>query len=107
VAQRQCASCHSFDKGGRNAVGPNLWNVMAAQKGRNETFKYSQALQASAKQAGDDGKWTYENVNAFLANPKAYMNGTLMAYAGLRSAQDRANLIAYLRGQSDSPAPLP
>jgi cytochrome c len=80
---------------------------MAAQKGRNETFKYSQALQASAKQAGDDGKWTYENVNAFLVNPKAYMNGTLMAYAGLRSAQDRANLIAYLRGQSDSPAPLP
>ena len=107
VAQRQCASCHSFDKGGRNAVGPNLWNVMAAQKGRNETFKYSQALQASAKQAGDDGKWTYENVNAFLANPKAYMNGTLMAYAGLRSAQDRANLIAYLRGQADSPVPLP
>ena len=107
VAQRQCASCHSFDKGGRNAVGPNLWNVITAQKGRNETFKYSQAMQASAKQAGDDGKWTYENVNAFLANPKAYVNGTLMAFAGLRSPQDRANLIAYLRGQADSPAALP
>jgi len=107
VAQRQCASCHNFEKGGRNAVGPNLWNVIAAQKGRVEGFKYSSAIQASARQAGDDGKWTYENVNAFLVNPKAYMNGTLMAFAGLRSAQDRANLIAYLRGQADSPAALP
>jgi cytochrome c len=70
-------------------------------------FRYSQAMQNSAKQAGDDGKWTYENVNAFLVNPKAYMNGTLMAFAGLRSAQDRANLIAYLRSQSDAPAPMP
>jgi cytochrome c len=107
VAQRQCASCHSFDKGGRNAVGPNLWNVIGAAKGRVEGFRYSQAMQASGKQAGDDGKWTFENVNAFLLNPKAYMNGTLMAYAGLRSAQDRANLIAYLRGQADSPVPIP
>lgn len=107
VAQRQCASCHSFDKGGRNAVGPNLWNVIASAKGRAEGFRYSQAMQTAAKQSGDDAKWTYENVNSFLANPKGYMNGTLMAFAGLRSAQDRANVIAYLRGQSDAPAPLP
>jgi cytochrome c len=107
VAQRQCASCHSFDKGGRNAVGPNLWGVIASAKGRVDGFRYSQAMQNSAKQSGDDGKWTYENVNAFLANPKGYMNGTLMAFAGLRSAQDRANLIAYLRGQSDAPVALP
>ena len=107
VAQRQCASCHSFDKGGRNAVGPNLWGVMTAAKGRTEGFRYSQAMQTAAKQSGDDAKWTYENVNSFLANPKGYMNGTLMAFAGLRSAQDRANVIAYLRGQSDAPAPLP
>jgi cytochrome c len=107
VAQRQCASCHSFDKGGRNAVGPNLWGVVAGPKAHAEGFRYSTALQASAKQPGDDGKWTYENLNAFLVNPKAYMNGTLMAYAGLRSAQDRANLIAFLRSQADTPAPLP
>jgi cytochrome c len=107
IAQRQCASCHSFDKGGRNAVGPNLWNVIASAKGRVDGFRYSPAIQAAAKQPGDDAKWTYENVNGFLANPKGYMNGTLMAFAGLRSAQDRANVIAYLRGQSDSPAPLP
>jgi len=107
VAQRQCASCHSFDKGGRNAVGPNLWNVIASAKGRVEGFRYSQAMQASAKQSGDDGKWTFENVNAFLLNPKAYMNGTLMAFAGLRSVQDRANLIAYLRSQADSPVSIP
>jgi cytochrome c len=107
VAQRQCASCHSFDKGGRNAVGPNLWNVVAAPKGQAQGFRYSAALQASAGKGGDEGKWTYENLNAFLANPKGYINGTLMAYAGLRSAQDRANVIAYLRSQADSPAALP
>ena len=107
VAQRQCASCHSFDKGGRNAVGPNLWGVVAATKAHVEGFRYSQAIQAAAKQPGDDAKWTYENINAFLANPKGYMNGTLMAFAGLRSAQDRANVIAYLRAQADSPVPLP
>lgn len=107
VAQRQCASCHSFDKGGRNAVGPNLWNVVAGPKAHAEGFRYSSAMQASAGKGGDEGKWTYENLNAFLANPKGYMNGTLMAFAGLRSAQDRANVIAFLRGQADSPAPLP
>ena len=64
-------------------------------------------MQASAGKPGDDGKWTYENLNGFLANPKGYMSGTLMAFAGLRSAQDRANVIAFLRGQADSPVPLP
>lgn len=107
IAQRQCASCHNFDKGGRNAVGPNLWGVVAAAKARTDGFRYSQAIQTAAKQPGDDAKWTYENINAFLANPKGYMNGTLMAFAGLRSAQDRANVIAFMRSQADSPVPLP
>jgi len=107
VAQRQCASCHSFDKGGRNAVGPNLWGVVAGPKAHAQGFKYSSAMTASAAKPGDEGKWTYENLNSFLANPKGYINGTLMAFAGLRSAQDRANVIAFLRSQSDSPAPLP
>ena len=107
IAQKQCASCHSFDKGGRNAVGPNLWGVVAGPKAHAENFKYSAAMTGSAAKPGDEGKWTYENLNNFLANPKGYMSGTLMAFAGLRSAQDRANVIAFLRGQSDSPAPLP
>jgi cytochrome c len=107
LAQRQCATCHSFDKAGRNGVGPNLWNVVAGAKGAREGFRYSTPLLAAAKQAGDDGKWTYENLNQFVANPRGYLNGTLMAYAGMRSAQDRANLIVYLRALADSPAPLP
>lgn len=107
IAQKQCASCHSFDKGGRNAVGPNLWSVVAGPKAHAQGFKYSSAMQASAGKGGDEGKWTYENLNAFLANPKGYMSGTLMAFAGLRSAQDRASVIAYLRSQADSPVPLP
>lgn len=107
VAQKQCSACHSFDKGGKNAVGPNLWSVIAGQKGRLENFRYSAGMQAASKQAGDDGKWTYENLNSFLANPRGYVNGTTMGFAGLRSAQERANVIAFLRGQSDSPPPLP
>ncbi|MBM3522798.1 MAG: cytochrome c family protein [Alphaproteobacteria bacterium] len=107
VAQRQCASCHSFDKGGRNNVGPNLWAVVTKTKGAVDGFKYSGAMGAASKAAGDDAKWTYENLNQFLANPKGYLSGTTMGFAGLRSAQDRANVIAFLRGQADSPAPLP
>ncbi len=107
VATRQCGSCHNFDKGGKNAVGPNLWSVVAGSKARLDSFKYSGALAAAAKQPGDDGKWTYENLNTFLANPRGYINGTSMGFAGLRGAQDRANVIAFLRGQSDSPPPLP
>lgn len=107
IAQKQCASCHTFDKGARNAVGPNLWGVVAGPKAHAEGFKYSGAMTAAAGKPDDEGKWTYENLNGFLANPKGYLNGTLMAFAGLRSAQDRANVIAFLRGQADSPAPLP
>lgn len=107
VAQRQCGSCHSFDKGGKNNVGPNLWSVVTRTKGAVDGFKYSGPMVAAGKQAGDDGKWSYENINQFLANPKAYLGGTTMGFAGLRSAQDRANVIAFLRGQADSPAPLP
>ncbi len=107
IATRQCGSCHNFDKGGKNAVGPNLWSVVAGPKAHLDNFKYSAAMAAAAKQAGDDGKWTYENLNAFLANPRGYVNGTTMGFAGLRAAQDRANVIAFLRSQSDSPVPLP
>lgn len=107
AAFRACTSCHTIDKGGPNRVGPNLWGIVGGAKAHAQGFNYSQAMQEKAKQAGDEGRWTYENLNHFLANPKAYIPGTRMAYAGMRNVQDRANLIAWLRRQNDNPPPLP
>ncbi len=107
AATRNCTACHTFEKGGRNGVGPNLWDVVAKKKAHIEGFNYSQALAAAAGRAGDDGLWGYEQLNGFLANPRAYLAGTRMAFAGIRRAEDRANLIAYMRTLSDSPAALP
>ncbi len=104
---RNCTSCHSFEKGGKNAVGPNLWDVLGNKKGNVAGFGYSPGLQAMAAKGGNDGAWGYENLNAFLANPKGYVAGTRMAYAGMRRAEDRANLIVFLRTLSDSPKALP
>lgn len=101
AAAKKCASCHTFDKGGRNGVGPNLWGVVAAKKGHAEGFAYSQAL------LGTGGEWTYESLDAFIANPKAYAPGTKMSFAGIGRPEERADLIAYLRSLADQPAPLP
>lgn len=99
---KACAACHSFEKGGANKVGPNLWNVVNAPHAHIDGFGYSDAMKAL-----HDKPWDYEALNAFLANPKAAIPGTKMNYAGVKKAEDRANLIAYLRSLSDSPAPLP
>lgn len=97
---KKCAGCHSVAKGGKNKIGPTLWNVVNAPKAGNAGFKYSRAL----KDKG--GKWTYEDLNAFLASPKSFAKGTKMSFAGIRKAGDRAALIKYLRSLSASPAPL-
>jgi cytochrome c len=64
-------------------------------------------MQAAAQKPGDEGTWTYEEINKFIANPKADVPGTKMTFVGLKKVQDRANVEAFLRGQSDSPKPLP
>jgi len=99
---KACAACHNFEKGGPNKVGPNLWGIVNNVHAHAEGFAYSEAMKAKH---GD--KWDYEALNAFLYKPKAAVPGTKMAYAGLSKTEDRANLIAYLRPLSDSPAPLP
>lgn len=100
-AARVCATCHTFEKGGANKVGPNLWNIVDAPHARAPGFSYSPALQ------GKGGTWTYEDLNRFLANPKAYAPGTKMTFAGVKDPGERASLIAWLRTQADTPAPLP
>ena len=98
----KCAACHNADKGGANALGPNLYNVVdeAAATGR-AGFAFSDALKSKG------GKWTFDNLNAWLTSPKAYAPGTKMTFAGLSNPQDRANVIAYLNKQGDHPLPLP
>lgn len=98
---KKCASCHTFDDGGANKVGPNLFNIVEFPVGGHSGFKYSGAM------AEHGGTWSYDSLNKFLAKPKDYVPGTKMAFAGLKKTKDRANLIAYLRTLSASPVPLP
>ena len=97
----KCKACHGAESGGANKVGPNLWDVVGRAKAAAPGFSYSAAL------SGKGGEWTYENLNAFLAAPKEYAPGNKMTFAGLKAADDRAAVIAWLRTRSDTPKPLP
>jgi cytochrome c len=98
---KKCAACHTTADGGKNKIGPNLWNIVNAERAKKAGFRYSKPLAAMA------GTWSYDSLDAFLTKPKAYIKGTKMAFSGIRKAHERAAVIAYLRGLSDSPAPLP
>jgi cytochrome c len=102
---KKCATCHTGENGGANKTGPNLWNIVNRPIASHEGFSYS----APMKEFSQGGKtvWDYEHLNHFLAAPKAYIKGTAMGFAGVKKDDERANLIAYLRTLSDSPAPLP
>jgi len=98
---KACAACHSFEKGGPVKQGPNLWNIVGANKGAVPGFSYSDAL---IEKGGD---WGYDSLNKFLWKPKKYIAGTKMNFAGLKKPQDRADMIAWLRAQGDSQIELP
>ena len=98
---KKCKACHSTAKGGKNKVGPNLWDVVGRAKAGMPGFKFSGALK------GLGGEWTYKDLDAFLAGPKGFAKGTKMSFAGLNKPKDRAAVIIYLRSLSDSPKPLP
>lgn len=84
----KCKACHKID--GKNTTGPHLDGVFGRKIASVEGFNFSGAL------SGIEGEWTIEHLNDFLTNPKAYAPGTKMSFAGLKSDNDRANLIAYL-----------
>lgn len=98
---RKCQSCHTFDAGGANMTGPNLHGVVGHVSGTHAGFSYSSAMQEHA------AAWTYEELNHFIENPRGYIPGTAMSFAGIRDDEDRVNLIAYLKSISPDAPPFP
>jgi cytochrome c len=98
---KQCQACHTFEKGGPNRVGPNLYNVVGNERGEGRGFNFSAAMKAKG------GKWTFDELDKFLTDPRGYISGTAMTFAGIKNDQQRADVIDFLHTLSDSPAPLP
>ena len=98
---KKCSACHMIAAGGKNMIGPNLWNVIGRTAGSVSDYKYSKAMVAYAKE------WSFEEMNSYLIKPQAYIKGTKMAFAGLRKEKDRASVILYMNSKADNPKPLP
>jgi cytochrome c len=101
AAAKKCTTCHTFDKGGANRIGPNLWGAVGAKRAFAAGFDYSAGLKAKG------GAWGFDDLFAFIGNPKEVVPGTKMAFAGIKSERERADLLAYLRMLAETPAPLP
>ena len=97
-----CKACHAFEAGAPSPIGPNLHNVVGRKIASVEGFNYSPALKAHAGEV-----WTYEHLDAMIHKPADFAPGTLMAFPGLPDAQQRADVIAFLRTKTDNPPPLP
>ena len=102
AAAKQCAACHTFEKGGPNRVGPNLYDIVGHERGAGRGgFNFSAAMKAKG------GTWSFDELNKFLKDPRGYIPGTNMTFAGLSRDSQRADVIEYLRQQADSPKEKP
>ncbi len=98
---KKCSACHSIKKGGKNKIGPALYNVIGRNIAALEDYKYSKAFLAY------ENTWTFAEMNGFLIKPQTHIKGTKMAFAGLKKDKDRASVILFMNENSDNPLPLP
>jgi cytochrome c len=101
TSANKCVACHTFDKGGRNLVGPNLYGIIGREKGSSDGFNYTAAFRKAMK-----GPWTAQTMSDFVKNPKTMVPGTSMTFAGIPRASERADLITFLNSKSDNPQNL-
>lgn len=104
-AAARCGNCHTFDQGGKNGTGPNLYGIMGLPIGKHAAgFKYSADL------SGKGGNWDFDSMNQWLLAPKQFVPGTTMGFAGLKDDAARASIILYLNSLGSNlplPAPAP
>ena len=98
---KACKACHTPTNGGANKVGPNLWNIVGRSMASTDGYRYSSTFRKM------EGTWDYESLNQFLFKPKSFAPGTKMTYAGIPTANKRADIIAFMRSLSSIPLPLP
>ena len=97
----KCEACHDLSSAKANKIGPALFGVVGRARASIDGFSYSSAMKAKG------GDWSYDELFKFIKSPGAYIPGTKMSFAGISKTEDRINLIAFLRSNADSPAPLP